>query len=71
VNETWRPGFPLKNYGRKFSETTRKSIRLEYERGLTLMAVARRFGIDVSTARKYIIDAGGAIRAKGTKGVPS
>lgn len=46
-------------------------IREVYERGLTVAAVARWFGMSRETATKAIVDAGGAIRPKGTRGVPS
>lgn len=47
------------------------AIRTAYESGLTLAAVARKFGMHRATITKAIIDAGGTIRPKGTKGVPS
>jgi hypothetical protein len=50
----------------------REQMRKEYETGLTLPAVARKFGVSVAKARQAIIDAGGAIRQhSGRKGRPS
>lgn len=63
----WRRGSGL----RRFTQAQRQQIRLEYERGLTLTAVARMFRTTRPTATRAIVDAGGTIRMKGVRGVPS
>lgn len=63
----WRRGAGV----RRFGERARLQLRREYESGLTLNALARRYNSERETVRRAIVDAGGTIRKKGTKGVPS
>jgi transposase-like protein len=63
----WKRGSGL----RRFSEAQRQKIRADYERGLTLAALARAFKATRQTVTQAIIDAGGTVRTKGTRGVPS
>lgn len=63
----WKRGSGL----RRFTEAQRKVIRKDYESGLTLSALARRYKTTRPTITRAIKDAGGAIRPVGTRGVPS
>lgn len=55
----------------RFTQTQKRAMRTDYESGLTLNAVARKFKTTRRTVTQAIKDAGGTIRPPFVPGVPS